>query len=205
MRVHFLFLIPFACEMDSKNCKFRRSVFSVIRQIIAKMNRGFHCVVGVWNKTQLKTYFIWKTNIEGNFMLNYPNTVRFADMSNDLVYSFGFKRVITPGSIHRLIMLCHLTFLLAFIIGIMYECEATLKSKDLLSSVERPSSTQFLYSTNNNCYQRRKKRNLKAPWTVTLAPLWHSSKPTNLNVSRKNLVDILGRFKYWHWLFSSIR
>ena len=73
-----------------------RGVYTDIGQIIEEMNRGIHYTRGVWNKEQFKKYFRWKIDLEGKFMLNYQDTVKFAAMSSDLFHILGCKQVTTP-------------------------------------------------------------------------------------------------------------
>ena len=80
-----------------KNCKVGRGgIYTDIEQIIEETNRGIHYARGVWNKEQFKKYFSWKIDLEGKFILNYPDTVKFAAMSSDLFHILGCKQVTTP-------------------------------------------------------------------------------------------------------------
>ena len=79
-----------------KNCKVGRGVYTDIEQIIEEMNRGIHYARDVWNKEQLKKHFSWKIDLEGKFMLNYPDTARFAAKYPDLFHILGCKQVTNP-------------------------------------------------------------------------------------------------------------
>ena len=79
-----------------KNCKFERGVYNDVQEIIDEMNRSIHRAQGAWNKEKLKVYFSWKIDAENKFVLNYPNTVKFADMSPDLFHILGCQRVTSP-------------------------------------------------------------------------------------------------------------
>ena len=79
-----------------KNCKFERGVYNDVKEIIDEMNRSIHRARGAWNKEKLKVYFSWKIDAENKFDLNYPNTVKFANMSPDLFHILGCQGVKSP-------------------------------------------------------------------------------------------------------------
>ena len=72
-----------------KNCKFGKGVYTDLEQVVEEIHRSIHRARGVWNKEALKKYFSWLIDLEGKFVLNYPETVRFADMSPDLFHILG--------------------------------------------------------------------------------------------------------------------
>ena len=76
-----------------KNCKVSRGVYDDVEQIIGEIYKGIHHARGVWNKEKLKTYFSWKIDADNKFVLNYPETVKFANMSPDLFHILGCQRV----------------------------------------------------------------------------------------------------------------
>ena len=79
-----------------KNFKFGKGVCTDLEQVVEEIHRSIHRARGVWNKEALKKYFSWLIDLEGKFVLNYPETVRFADMSPDLFHILGCKRVKSP-------------------------------------------------------------------------------------------------------------
>ena len=79
-----------------KNCKFERGVYNDVQEIIDEMNRSIHRARGAWKKEKLKVYFSWKIDAENKFVLNYPNTVNFANMSPDLFHILRCQRVKSP-------------------------------------------------------------------------------------------------------------
>ena len=78
-----------------KNCEFESGVYSDVQEVIDVINRSI-LPRGARNKEKLEIYFKWKIDAEFKFLLNYPNTVKFENMSPDLFNFLGCQRVKSP-------------------------------------------------------------------------------------------------------------
>ena len=79
-----------------KKYKFGKGVYTDLEQVVEEIHRSIHRARGVWNKEASKKNFSWQNDLEGKFGLNYPETVRFADMSPNLFHILGIKRLEAP-------------------------------------------------------------------------------------------------------------